>query len=185
MMRKKVLLCAILSLLILSASPLSVSAMSKTEYKELGLLPYKGEPYFTLGKLDKYGCPTWVHIQLNDFIGAEAAKHYQNPKKTINGNSGALTDYLTGFHSNEESYLVSKDSSSKVNAHVWKPRYLLNVMWVNGVNSSVIQNFGLITTYANEGYTDADKDTLVSLEDYDKALSDWTSSFSSDWDSKN
>lgn len=157
---------------------------TKDYYESKGLLPYKGDPYFRLGKLDQLGRPTWAHIQFHDFIEAKAAKGYKNPKVPINGKTGYMTDYLPGFQGNEDYYLIPSELKQGAMQKVWEPRHLLSILWTDSLSANVARNYGLITTYANQGFPIDSRIGLVTLRDYEQALDDWPSSSSSDWDSK-
>lgn len=183
-MKRLIQLIATILTITLFAVSTTVTALTKQDYQKMGLLPYKGEPYFTLGKLDKLGRPTWAHIQFHDFIEAKAAKKYRNPKKKLNGNTGALTDYLPGFQGNNEYYLIPSELNQGHTQKVWSPRKLLSPLWTDNLSSNTVRNYALITSYADNGYPLDKRKGLFRLRDYEKALDDWTSSSSSYWNSK-
>lgn len=162
-------------------SSVSVSALTKSEYQEMGLLPFTGEPYFKLGQLDKLGRPTWAHIQFHDFIDAKAAQKYENPKTTRNGNKGHMTDYLVGFTGNDDYFLIPSELEQGYMQKVWEPSQLLNLLWTDPISSNVARNYGLFTSYAYKGYPEDSREGLVTLQDYEQALDAW---FSSAWDPK-
>lgn len=165
-------------LLLMFALP--VNALAKQDYLDKGLLPFKGEPYFKLGKLDKLGRPTWAHIQFHDFIEAKPDKLYKNPKKKLNGNTGYMTDYLPGFQGNDEYYLIPSDWKQGYMQEVWSPRHLLSILWTN-YDANVASNFSLFTSYAVNGFPLDNRTGLVTLRDYERALDDWTSTSSRYW----
>lgn len=173
-----------LLLVIFICIPMKVSAATKPNYKVMGLLPYKGEPYFKLGKLDKLGRPTWAHIQFHDFIEARAAKTYKNPTNRTNSPTGNMTDYLPGFQGNDNYYLIPSELQQGAMQKVWEPRHLLSTLWTDATSSNTARNYGLITSYADEGYPMDNRTGLVTLRDYERALDSWPSSSSRYWDSK-
>lgn len=171
-------------LLVLLCLPIQASAATKPNYRAMGLLLYKGEPYFKLGKLDKLGRPTWAHIQFHDFIEAKAAKKYKNPTNRINGKTGYMTDYLPGFQGNDNYYLIPSELQQGAMQKVWEPRHLLSTLWTDATSSNTVRNYGLITSYANVEYPMDNRTGLVTLRDYERALDSWPSSSSRYWDSK-
>lgn len=174
-------------LLIVICLPLLAGGQKSQFYKDKGLLPYKKEPYFTLGRLDKLGRPTWAHIQFHDSRLAKADKVYRNPSKPLHGETGQMTDYLPGFQGNDQAYPINPDQEKPPLSKIWVPRHLLSSLWTDGAASNTIYNYGLITTYANEGFalsSETKPKGPQTLRDYEQALSDWVTISSQYWDSK-
>lgn len=172
MMKRICSLLLVLLVIVTIVLPNSAHALSPEDYKTMGLLPYKGKPYFTLGSLDKLGRPTWAHIQFHNFIDAKPDKVYKDPKTPINGKSGYLTDYLPGFKGNDTYYLIPAEFKQGYMQKVWSPSHLLSNLWT-GMGANTVQNYGLLTSYADTGFPSDSRKGLVTLQDYERALDDW------------
>lgn len=175
-MKRLLIFSFLLAGLFLASSP--VRALTASDYQSKGLLPYKEKPYFILGELDRLGRPTWAHIQFHPFIDAKADKNYKDPDKPINGESGKRTDYLPGFQGNDDKYLIPPELNRGYIQKAWSPRSLLSTLWTDSGTANRAQNFGLITTYADEGFARNKPKGLTTLRDYERALDDWISSAS-------
>lgn len=162
--------CLLLGLTLVFSN--SAHALSQEDYKTMGLLPYTGKPYFTLGSLDELGRPTWAHIQFQSSNDAKPDKVYKNPETALNGKSGNVTDYLPGFKGNDTYYSIPAELKQGESQRVWFSRPLLGIDWI-GFGNDTIQNYGLLTSYAVRGFPNDSRKGLVTLQDYEEALNTW------------
>lgn len=168
-MKKIVTLLASLLLVLMVFSDTTSAEQSTTEGKTL---KFTGDPHFILGPLDEHSRPTYAHIQFHDFIDARSPK-YKDPEKPINGSTGMRTDYLPGYLGNPSYVVEDLGNGRKHNKPVWQPRSLLSSSWTDVSYSNRARNFGLITTYADEGYDFEIGLKPGMLSYYEMKLSDW------------